>query len=83
MVESINLFDLTRERMEAFTSEVDDKPYRTHQIMKWAYHQRSLDFASMTNLSKQFRGWLESACRIQTCLKWLPGTNPSMAQSNG
>jgi 23S rRNA (adenine2503-C2)-methyltransferase len=56
----INLFDLTRERLEAFTSAVDDKPYRTHQIMKWAYHQRSLDFASMTNLSKAFRGWLEA-----------------------
>lgn len=56
--EPINLFDLPRSGMEAFTSEVDDKPYRTHQIMKWAYHQRELDFSSMSNLSKAFRGWL-------------------------
>jgi 23S rRNA (adenine2503-C2)-methyltransferase len=54
----INLFDLTREQMETFTSAIDDKPYRTHQMMKWAYHQKQLDFASMTNLSKAFRGWL-------------------------
>ena len=56
--ETTNLFDLTRERMEAFTAPVDDKPYRTHQIMKWAYHQRQLDFSGMTNLSKAFRDWL-------------------------
>lgn len=54
----VNLFDLTRERMEAFTAAVDDKPYRTHQIMKWAYHQRQLDFDAMTNLSRAFRSWL-------------------------
>ena len=54
----INLFDLTRERLEEFTSAVDEKRYRTHQIMKWAYHQRQLSFDSMTNLSKDFRNWL-------------------------
>ncbi|MGD8416474.1 MAG: 23S rRNA (adenine(2503)-C(2))-methyltransferase RlmN [Pseudomonadales bacterium] len=56
--ERTNLFDLPRAQMEAFTAAVDDKPYRTHQIMKWAYHHRQLDFEGMTNLSKRFRGWL-------------------------
>ena len=56
--ERINLFDLPRAQMESFTRAVDDKPYRTHQIMKWAYHQRQLDFTGMTNLSKVFRAWL-------------------------
>lgn len=53
-----NLFDLTRSGMESFTAQVDDKPYRTHQIMKWAYHQRQLAFDGMTNLSKAYRAWL-------------------------
>lgn len=53
-----NLFDLPRAELEKFMAAVDDKPYRTHQIMKWAYHERQLDFEGMTNLSKQFRGWL-------------------------
>lgn len=53
-----NLFDLTRSGMESFTAQVDDKPYRTHQIMKWVYHQRQLDFDGMTNLSKTYRAWL-------------------------
>lgn len=58
MAARTNLFDLTRSGMEAFTAQVDDKPYRTHQIMKWAYHQRQLDFDGMTNLSKAYRAWL-------------------------
>jgi 23S rRNA (adenine2503-C2)-methyltransferase len=53
-----NLFDLPRARLESFMSAVDDKPYRTHQVMKWAYHERQLDFDGMTNLSKRFRAWL-------------------------
>ena len=62
----INLFDLPRSGMEAFTSMVDDKPYRTHQIMKWAYHQRQLDFDGMTNLSRAFRAWLTEHAQFRT-----------------
>jgi 23S rRNA (adenine2503-C2)-methyltransferase len=61
-----NLFDLTRSGMEAFTAQVDDKPYRTHQIMKWAYHQRQLDFDGMTNLSKHYRAWLAEHAEFRT-----------------
>ncbi len=56
--ERYNLFGLNRERLEALCAEADGKPYRAHQIMKWAYHQGCLDFDAMTNLSKTFRGWL-------------------------
>lgn len=62
----LNLFDLPRADLEAFTSAVDDKPYRTHQIMKWAYHQRQLAFDGMTNLSKAFRGWLTDNSEFRT-----------------
>ncbi len=53
-----NLLGLTREALEALCARADGKPYRAHQIMKWAYHQGCLDFDGMTNLSKAFRGWL-------------------------
>ncbi|MEZ5549867.1 MAG: 23S rRNA (adenine(2503)-C(2))-methyltransferase RlmN [Pseudomonadales bacterium] len=56
--ERVNLFGLPRAGLEAFTAIVDEKPYRAHQIMKWAYHQRVRDFAEMTNLSRAFRNWL-------------------------
>ena len=54
----INLFNLPREQFELLCAKVDGKPYRAHQMMKWAYHHRELDFARMTNLSKAFRTWL-------------------------
>ena len=54
----INLFGLPREQFESLCAEVDGKPYRAHQMMKWAYHERVLDFMAMTNLSKKFRSWL-------------------------
>ena len=54
----INLFNLPREQFELLCTQVDGKPYRAHQMMKWAYHQRELDFARMTNLSRTFRTWL-------------------------
>jgi len=54
-----NLFGLTRQGFEQLCAEADGKPYRAHQIMKWAYHQQCLDFDAMTNLSKAFRGWLD------------------------
>jgi len=78
-----NLFDLPRERFEAFLHEVDPKPYRAHQIMKWAYHLRERDFAAMTNLSKSFRTWLAEHAQyslpevvhrsesIDSVVKWL------------
>jgi 23S rRNA (adenine2503-C2)-methyltransferase len=61
-----NLFDLPRSGLEAFMRAVDEKPYRTHQIMKWVYHQRQLDFDGMTNLSKAFRGWLAEHAEFRT-----------------
>lgn len=54
----VNLFDLPREQFEALCAQIDGKPYRAQQIMKWAYHEHVLDFAEMTNLSKKFRAWL-------------------------
>ncbi len=54
----INLFNLPREQFELVCAQADGKPYRAHQMMKWAYHHRELDFARMTNLSKAFRTWL-------------------------
>jgi 23S rRNA (adenine2503-C2)-methyltransferase len=54
----INLFGLPREQFESLCAEVDGKPYRAHQMMKWAYHERVLDFMAMTNLSRKFRSWL-------------------------
>ena len=59
----INLFGLNRAQLEAFVGELDGRPYRAHQLMKWVYHQGVVDFESMTDLSRKFRTALaERAC---------------------
>jgi 23S rRNA (adenine2503-C2)-methyltransferase len=52
---TINLFGLNRAQLERFVGELDDRPYRVRQIMKWVYRQGVLDFAAMTDLAKRFR----------------------------
>jgi len=54
---------LNRAQLESFVGELDGRPYRARQIMKWVYHQGVVDFAAMTDLSKAFRATLvEHAC---------------------
>jgi len=60
----VNLFDLSRARMEAFFVERGEKAFRARQIMKWAYHRGVVDFAAMTDLSKRQRAWLESVAHF-------------------
>jgi 23S rRNA (adenine2503-C2)-methyltransferase len=49
---------LNRTQLESFVGELDGRPYRARQIMKWIYHQGVVDFAEMTDLSKTFRAAL-------------------------
>jgi 23S rRNA (adenine2503-C2)-methyltransferase len=59
----INLFGLNRQQLEEFVGDLDGRPFRARQIMKWVYHQGVTDFAAMTDLSKGFREALtERAC---------------------
>ncbi len=58
-----NLFGLNRAQLQAFVGELDGRPYRAQQMMKWVYHQGVTDFAAMTDLSRVFRAALsERAC---------------------
>ncbi|MDH3643608.1 MAG: 23S rRNA (adenine(2503)-C(2))-methyltransferase RlmN [Gammaproteobacteria bacterium] len=54
----LNLFGLNRAQLENLVGELDGRPYRARQIMKWVYHQGVVDFAEMTDLSKVFRAAL-------------------------
>ncbi len=78
-----NLFGYSRAQLENFVGELDGRPYRARQIMKWAYHQGVVDFAAMTDLSKSFRAALaersgfwapEVVTRLESrdgTIKWL------------
>ncbi|MDS4026185.1 MAG: 23S rRNA (adenine(2503)-C(2))-methyltransferase RlmN [Candidatus Contendobacter sp.] len=61
----VNLLDLDRRDLEGFFSALGEKPFRATQIMKWIYHERVLDFAAMTNLSKALRERLAECAEIR------------------
>lgn len=61
----VNLLDLDRYDLERFFVEMDEKPFRAVQIMKWIYHEGVTDFAAMTNLSKALRERLGEYAEIR------------------
>jgi len=61
----INLLDLDRHDLEAFFVALGEKPFRATQVMKWIYHERIIDFAAMTNLSKALRERLTDCAEIR------------------
>ncbi len=65
MINKANLLDFDRKSLESFFIEKGEKSFRAQQILKWIYHQGSIDFESMTNLSKNLRSTLEQ----NTCIK--------------
>ena len=60
----INLLDLDRSDLEAFFSELGEKPFRAEQVMKWIHQQGVVDFGAMTNLSKALRQRLREIAQI-------------------
>lgn len=61
----INLLDLNRLDLEAFFIGLGEKPFRATQLMKWIYHERMVDFAAMTDLSKSLRAKLAEQTEIR------------------
>ncbi len=60
-----NLFELDRLGLESFfETQLDEKRYRAHQVMKWIYHRHVTDFAEMTDLGKGLRSKLEAAAVV-------------------
>ena len=55
-----NLMGMSHQDLEQFFSVIDEKSYRATQLMKWTHQQGVTDYASMTNLGKSLREWLES-----------------------
>jgi 23S rRNA (adenine2503-C2)-methyltransferase len=63
--ERVNLLGLPRVELEAFVaSRLGAKPFRARQLMKWIYRRGAADFATMTDLSQDFRAQLAEVARI-------------------
>lgn len=55
----MNLDELTQ-----FVTEHGEKKFRAKQIYEWLHVKHAYTFSEMTNLSAEFRKWLESSCSI-------------------
>lgn len=59
-----NLLGLDLKGMEAFFTELGEKPFRARQLLQWIHQYRVTDFAEMTNLSKALRQKLNDSAEI-------------------
>lgn len=59
-VPKLNLFDLDRAALEGVFLDMGEKPFRAAQVLKWVYQQGVIDFALMSNLSKDLRARLQA-----------------------
>ena len=59
-----NLLGLTRPELEAFVSDLGERPFRARQLMNWIYRRGAGDIASMTDLGKVFRDRLAEVAEI-------------------
>lgn len=64
MLEKKNLLGLTQSKLRDFFSDLNEKPFRTKQVMQWIYHQGVYDFGDMHNLSKELRQKLAAIAYI-------------------
>ena len=60
----VNLLGMTRAQLESFFTEIGEKKFRAHQVMKWIHHQGVRDFQEMTNLGKALRDRLSQMAEI-------------------
>ncbi|MEM0954341.1 MAG: 23S rRNA (adenine(2503)-C(2))-methyltransferase RlmN [Pseudomonadota bacterium] len=62
--ERVNLLGLTLPKMQAFFTELGEKPFRAQQVLKWIHHSGVCDFEQMTNLSKTLREKLVQVAEV-------------------
>ena len=64
-VTKVNLLNLAKPELQAFFTEIGEKPFRASQVMKWIYQFGVCDFDEMTNLSKSLREKLKQQAEIR------------------
>jgi len=61
-----NLLGLPRPDLERFVADrLGAKPFRARQLMRWIYKRGAADFASMTDLAREFRAQLEAVACVR------------------
>lgn len=66
VVQKTDLLGMDREAMQAYFTEIGEKPFRATQVMKWIHQFGVSDFDEMTNLSKALRDKLKRVANVRT-----------------
>ncbi len=53
-----NLFNLTKEDLEAYFLSINEKKFKATQVYEWLYQKREFNIANFTNLKKEVRDQL-------------------------
>ncbi|AGC03807.1 Ribosomal RNA large subunit methyltransferase N [Candidatus Blochmanniella chromaiodes str. 640] len=64
-VKKVNLLNMNKEELLIFFDKLGEKPFRSHQIMRWIYHYYCDDFNYMTNISKSLKIRLKQIAEIR------------------
>jgi 23S rRNA (adenine2503-C2)-methyltransferase len=65
MHEKVNLLDFDKAGLQAFFTDMGEKPFRASQLVKWIYQFGVADFDAMTNLGKPLREKLNNIAEIR------------------
>ncbi|URJ23305.1 23S rRNA (adenine(2503)-C(2))-methyltransferase RlmN [Blochmannia endosymbiont of Camponotus sp. C-003] len=65
MQKKINLLNMNKEELLIFFDKLGEKPFRSHQVMRWIYHHYCDNFNYMTNLSKSLKIKLNQIAEIR------------------
>ena len=65
-IQKTDLLGMDREAMQAYFTEIGEKPFRATQVMKWIHQFGVSDFDEMTNLSKALRDKLKRVANVRT-----------------
>ncbi len=60
-----NLLDLSPADLEAFLGKLGKEKFRTQQLMLWIYDRGETGFDTMSNISKEFRKYLEDTAEVR------------------
>jgi 23S rRNA (adenine2503-C2)-methyltransferase len=61
----INLLGFSRKALEEFFTQIGEKPFRAHQLLRWIHGASVLEFNAMTDLSKALRARLSELCEFE------------------
>jgi 23S rRNA (adenine2503-C2)-methyltransferase len=61
----INLAGMHQNMLREFFSNIEEKPFRAIQVLKWIHKHGISDFASMTDLGKQLRDKLQQLAVVE------------------